>query len=129
MESMLLLILIFLTMSVGGLAVVAAILLRLPANYFSESGGQRSWMKAHPVLRWPALLLKNTIGALIVAVGIVLSLPGVPGPGLLTILIGIMLMDFPGKRRLERALIRRPQILERVNRLRRRFGKPPFFDV
>jgi hypothetical protein len=60
-----------------------------------------------------------------VALGIVLSLPGVPGQGLLTILLGIMIMDFPGKDRLEQKLLSRPSIVNAINRLRARFDKPP----
>lgn len=48
-----------------------------------------------------------------------------PGPGVLTILIGVMLLNFPGKRRLERKLVERPRVLEAINRLRARFGKAP----
>jgi hypothetical protein len=36
-----------------------------------------------------------------------------------------MLLDVPGKRSLERKLIRRPSILKSVNRLRARYRKPP----
>jgi len=59
-----------------------------------------------------------------VALGVVLSVPGVPGQGLLTILLGIMLLDFPGKRTLERKLLSRPEIVKTINKLRLRFDKP-----
>ena len=55
--------------------------------------------------------------------GILLSLPLVPGQGLLTILIGLLLINFPGKRRLERKLVRRPKVLQFINRIRSRFGQ------
>jgi hypothetical protein len=58
-------------------------------------------------------------------VGIVLTLPGVPGQGMLTILLGLMLLDVPGKRRLERRIVGRRRILKAINRLRKRFGRPP----
>jgi hypothetical protein len=61
---------------------------------------------------------------LLIALGIVLSLPGVPGQGLLTVLLGVMLVDFPGKDRLEQKLLSRPGIINTINRLRGRFGKP-----
>jgi hypothetical protein len=62
---------------------------------------------------------------LLVALGIVLSLPGVPGQGLLTVLLGVMLLDFPGKSRLEQKLLSRPSIVNAINKLRARFKKPP----
>jgi hypothetical protein len=51
--------------------------------------------------------------------------PGVPGQGVLTILLGIMLLDFPGKRALETRIVGRPRVNGAVNALRARFGKPP----
>ncbi|MBA3256811.1 MAG: hypothetical protein H0T64_09210 [Pyrinomonadaceae bacterium] len=67
---------------------------------------------------------KNLLGVVLVVVGILLSLPGVPGQGILTILLGVMLLDFPGKPRLEHWLVSRPKILQAINRLRHRFSKP-----
>ena len=72
------------------------------------------------------LILKNIVGAAVVLLGIVLTLPGVPGPGILTILLGMMMMDFPGKRRFERWLISRPGVFAALNRLRQRYGRPAF---
>jgi hypothetical protein len=40
-------------------------------------------------------------------------------------LVGIFLLDVPGKRRLERALFRRGRVLATINRIRARFGQPP----
>ena len=68
---------------------------------------------------------KNLLGLLHVAIGLLLSVPGVPGQGALTILIGVMLLDLPGVRRLERWLVRRPSVYRTINRIRARFGKPP----
>ena len=49
-----------------------------------------------------------------------------PGQGLLTILLGIMLLEFPGKRRVELMLLRRPEILAGLNWIRRHANRPPF---
>jgi UPF0716 family protein affecting phage T7 exclusion len=64
------------------------------------------------------------LGVVLVVLGILMSVPGVPGQGFLTILLGIMLLDFPGKRNLEYKLVSRPQVLNAINKLRHRFGKP-----
>jgi hypothetical protein len=47
----------------------------------------------------------------------------VPGQGILTILLGIMLLDFPGKRDLEYRLVSQPRVFNTINKLRHRFGK------
>jgi len=49
-----------------------------------------------------------------------------PGQGLLTILIGLLLLDFPGKRALELRLLRRPALRGFLDRMRQRRGVPPF---
>ena len=58
------------------------------------------------------------------AVGVVLALPGVPGQGLLTMLVGLLLLDIPSKRRLELRIVSRPTVLKTINRVRRRFRRP-----
>jgi hypothetical protein len=117
--------LIFLATFVVSLLAVGFLLVRLPATYFQQSHNRDLWVDRHPVLRWTGLVLKNLLGVVLVVVGVLLSLPGVPGQGLLTILIGVMLLNFPGKRRLERWLISRRGVLNAINRLRARFNRPP----
>ena len=117
--------LIFVGSFLFNLAIVSLILVKLPADYFSKDNKKRFASNSHPMLRPLMILGKNLLGIVLVALGVVLSLPGVPGQGLLTILLGIMLLDFPGKDRLERNLLSKPSIVNTINRLRGRFGKPP----
>ncbi len=107
------------------LAFVSFLLVQLPPTYFLDSHCRKLWIDQHPLIRWSGLILKNLLGVLLILLGGVLSIPGIPGQGLLTILIGIMLLDFPRKRRLERAILSRPRIRTLVNGLRHRFGKTP----
>jgi hypothetical protein len=65
------------------------------------------------------------LGVILLLLGLVLSLPLVPGPGFVLILLGVSLMDFPGKRRLELWILRTPSVLHPINRLRVRLGRPP----
>jgi hypothetical protein len=117
------LVLFAITFSVS-LGVVSLILVKIPPTYFKEDHPRDFWTERHRAIRLAGVVGKNLLGLILVALGIVMSLPGVPGQGLLTILLGIMLLDFPGKRRLEYRLISRPAVLNAVNRLRERFGKP-----
>jgi hypothetical protein len=117
--------LIFVASFLINLGIVSFILVKLPADHFSKSGKTKFWAGRNPALRVIAIIGKNIGGVLLVALGVVLSLPGVPGQGLLTILLGIMLLDFPGKHRLEQKLLSRPSIVNAINGLRGRFGKPP----
>ncbi|GIW82541.1 MAG: hypothetical protein KatS3mg105_4348 [Gemmatales bacterium] len=112
--------------AVGSLAIVVLVLVRLPEDYFLVDQVPDSFRSRHPVIRLLVLVLKNVVGWSLVGLGILLTL--LPGQGVLTILIGIMLVDFPGRRRLERWLISRPKVLQAINRLRQRFGKPPLLE-
>lgn len=116
---------LFLVTLVGSLFVVGFLLVKLPATYFQDFHSRDFWADRHPVLRVTARSAKNILGAMLVVVGMILVLPGVPGQGVLTILVGVMLLDLPGKRRLERRIVGRPRILRAINGLRKRFGKPP----
>ena len=78
------------------------------------------------MVRWTLLVLKNALGLVVLPLGIFMSLPLVPGPGLVFVLLGLSLLDFPGKRRLERKLVGRPSVIRFLNDLRANFGKPPF---
>jgi hypothetical protein len=121
----LLALLLFVVTSVGGIALVSLLLVKLPATYFCDSCPRDFWVERHPIIRWTGRVLKNVMGVAAVFLGAMLSLPGIPGPGVLLILLGVTLVDFPGKRRLERWLVSRPTVLNTINRLRQRYGKPP----
>ena len=117
--------LIFLATFVITSAIAALIIVKLPADYFHPSNEREFWVDRHPALRWAGIIGKNIAGVLLVLVGIAMSLPGIPGPGVLTILLGIMLLDFPGKRALELKLVRRQQVRRALDRVRERFHQPP----
>ena len=118
-------VLIFLATFFVNLAIVSIILVKLPADHFSKGHKTKFWSGPNPALHAAKIVGKNILGVLLVALGVVLSIPGVPGQGLLTILLGVMLLDFPGRHRLEQKLLSRPGIVNTINRLRKRFGKPP----
>jgi hypothetical protein len=117
--------LIFLASFFINLGIVSFILVKLPADHFSKSRKTKFWAGPRPAIHAAKVIGKNIGGLLLVALGIVLSLPGVPGQGLLTVLLGIMLLDFPGRHRLEQKLLSKPSIVNTINRLRERFDKPP----
>ena len=116
---------IFLFSFFANRGIGALILGKLPADHFSKSRKTKFWAGPRPWLHAAKVIGKNIAGFLLVALGIVLSLPGVPGQGLLTVLLGIMLLDFPGRHRLEQKLLSKPSILNSINKLRARFDKKP----
>ena len=103
---------------------VPMLLSRIPADYFARSRRPgKPWANFHPVVRAVLLTGKNALGLALVVGGIAMLV--LPGQGILTILAGISLLDFPGKYRLERWIVSRPPVLRSINWLRRRNGRPP----
>ena len=104
---------------------VGVVVVRIPETYFAGEHHPPAWGDRHPLVRWPLIIGKNLLGVVLIALGIIMSLPGVPGQGILTVLIGAMLVDFPGKRHFEKWLLRRRGVLTTINRLRAKYGRPP----
>ena len=48
-----------------------------------------------------------------------------PGQGILFMLIGVTMVDFPGKHMMMVRMLQRPGVLKMINRIRQRDGKPP----
>lgn len=108
---------------VGTLIAIPFILVRLSADYF-DVRVPRPWMQDHhPVLRVAGHIVKNAVGAVFVFAGFLMLF--LPGQGVLTMLIGISMLDFPGKRKIEAKLIGQPTVLSVINALRRKRGKSP----
>jgi hypothetical protein len=112
-------------MFLGGSAVVTFVLVKLPANYFHSSHAREFLVERHPVLRAVGIVAKNVLGVVLVVLGVIMAVPGVPGPGVLSVLLGVMLLDFPGKRELETRIVSQPRVFSSINALRARFDKPP----
>ena len=96
------------------------LLARIPADYFH---GRRRPPAQPGDARWFGRWLKNLLGGALLLAGIAMLV--LPGQGILTILVAFVLLDFPGKRRLEIRLIARPRVLKTINHLRARTGHPP----
>jgi hypothetical protein len=106
-------------------ALGVVIVVWLPADHFSRLPTPDAGWRRHRVLRWTVLVIKNLLGIAVLPFGILMAVPLVPGPGLVFILIGLSLLDFPGKRSLERRLLAVPTVLRFLNEVRHRFRRPP----
>jgi Na+/H+ antiporter NhaD/arsenite permease-like protein len=109
---------------VATIVVLPFLVVRIPPDYFRyrrrhhERAGDR-----HPIVHHAIVLVKNTLGVVLILAGIAMLV--LPGQGLLTLLIGLMLTDFPGKYALEKRIVAQPGVLRAVNWLRSRAGHPP----
>jgi hypothetical protein len=111
--------------AVATLVGVPWVVIRLPRDYFARPE-RVVWRTSAdvPVLALIFGLLKNLLGLVLIILGLIMLVT--PGQGILTLLIGLLLMNFPGKYRLERWLVLRPGVLRGLNWLRLRRGRLPF---
>jgi len=104
----------------GSLIVVPLVLVRLPEDYLrQEDKMTQHWPKPVAVA---FLTFKNALGGLFLLGGTAMLV--LPGQGLLTIFVGLLLLDFPRKRFLIHRTLGSRRIFHNINRLRARFGKP-----
>jgi hypothetical protein len=99
---------------------------RLPEDYFVRAHRPSDWVKS-PRVRMEWLILKNVLGIVLLSAGIAMLV--FPGQGLLTIVLGLMLMDFPGKAWLLNRVARQPNVLKSINWMRRKSGRPPMLNL
>lgn len=109
------------------LIALPLIIIRLPADYFVRDRRLPvAQSSAHPAIAIFVNLLKNIVGLALVLFGAVMLF--IPGQGILTMLIGLMLANFPGKYHLEQKIVRRPRVLRTLNRIRRRAARDPLIS-
>ena len=109
---------------IATLIAVPLLVVQIPSDYFAHGKRPRKrWANRHPVVRGALLAGKNLLGYLLLVAGIAMLV--LPGQGLLTMLLGFILVDLPGKYRFERWLVARPLVLKTINLLRRRAGRDP----
>ena len=96
----------------------------IPEDYFIHQRRRPApWKDQHPAIRTFLLIGKNLLGVVLFCGGLIMLI--VPGQGVLTIVMGILLLDYPGKYALERKIAMRPNILKSINWLRAKANNPP----
>ena len=98
----------------------------LPEDYFrSENRNLISSVQnsRYPLLKLLVLITKNFFGVLLLLSGILMLV--LPGQGILTIITGLVFMDYPGKYKFERKLLRQKGVINSINWIRSRLSKPP----
>lgn len=110
-----------LVVSVIGIAMVPWLVRRLPAGWFDRAEAPLAErLRAHP----GRTVAQNLLGFTLLAVGFALLF--LPGQGLLTMLLGLLLTDLPVRDRALRWLAHRPPIARALQDLRRSRGLPTF---
>lgn len=108
----------------AGIALLPAVIVAIPSDYFTrERRPATSVFRRHPVVSLLTKIVKNVVGFVFLMAGLVMLVT--PGQGMLAMLVGLSLMDIPGKRAVQLWILRRPAIENLVNTVRRRANRPP----
>lgn len=114
-----------LALAVVSLAAVPLLVIRLPADYFRAPRPPLiARLRGATALGRVGLIVKNMLGLVVGLLGVAMLV--LPGQGVLTILLALVLLDLPQKHALEARVLRRPGIRKALDAIRHRFDKPPF---
>lgn len=104
------------------LIILPLAIVQIPEDYFvRHKRDPLRKHRPHPLIFGIGVLVKNLVGAVLITAGAIMVF--IPGQGLLTMLIGLMMTNFPGKFRLEQKIIRNHTIARAINALRKKAGK------
>ncbi len=104
-------------MCVATILVLPFLICKIPEDYFLH-GQSKSPRHLSPLVRGGRWLVKNMAGYLLILAGFIMLF--VPGQGLLTLFLGVVLIDFPGKKMLEKRVIRIQYIRSTLNWIRKK---------
>ena len=105
--------------------VALYLLLELPNNYLLRHGHAAHSQRGAGFGGWARVIGRNVIGAILVLAGLFMAMPGVIGPGIPVLLAGVILLDFPGKRRLLVRLMQYAKVRNAINAFRQRHRRAP----
>lgn len=108
-------------LSLAGICLGTWLIVRLPPDHFVSTEARPA--DRHFVLHALWVTLRNTVGLVLIALGIALLV--LPGQGLLTILIGVSIMDLPYKRQAVEWAVSLRSVRRSLNWIRRKAHRPP----
>ena len=93
----------------------------IPSDYFIKKNNSE-FRSNYPIFWLVSIIIKNLVGYTLIIGGILMLV--LPGQGLFTIFVGLMLSNYPGKLYIERKLIAIPSVLRAINWLRKKSNTP-----
>ncbi len=107
---------------VASLLLTPLLLGKIPQDYFIHTNQHKVEIEhlGHLII----VVIRTLIGFVLLIAGIIMLVT--PGQGIITIFLGLFLMEFPGKRKLELKFIKHNPTFKALNWLRNKAGKSPF---
>jgi purine-cytosine permease-like protein len=105
------------------LILVPVLVVHIPPDYFLRKKRKLANLQGrYSVIRLTGIVVKNIFGIAFVLAGLAMLI--LPGQGIITILIGVMMLDFPGKLGLQKRIVQQPNVLSAINWMRAKANKP-----
>jgi hypothetical protein len=107
----------------GSLVAVPWVIVSLPTDYLSREERFFPGNPSTSFWQYPYRVVKNFFGYIFILAGLAMLI--LPGQGLLTLALGLGLIDFPGKHHAIQRIVGQKRIFKAINRLRTRAKRPP----
>ena len=105
---------------IGAIFLIPYLLRRVDPDYFIHMQEVTNGIRPPTHHHFLRHVLQNILGGFVIFAGIIMCF--IPGQGILTIFLGLLLASYPGKHRLILAIIRQPPVSKGLNWMRRRHG-------
>ncbi len=106
------------------LLIIPWIICKLKNDFFLHLHEHKKMEDQHPVIFILLRILRYSFGAILLLSGILMIF--LPGQGLLTIILGISLLDFPGKQKAFDGILHLHPVQNGLNWIREKGAKSPF---
>lgn len=104
--------------------VLPLVIIRLPSDYFVSEKADGFISRQKKSVRIAISSLKNIGGVLLLIMGVLMLF--MPGQGILTMLAGLSIMNFPGKRNMEIRLASNRKVMNSLNWIRKKGKREKF---
>ena len=109
------------TIFIFSLLTIKWLVALIPSDYFIKKNNSE-FRSNYPIFWLVSIIIKNLVGYTLIIGGILMLV--LPGQGLFTIFVGLMLSNYPGKFYIERKFIAIPSFLRAINWLRKKSNTP-----
>ena len=109
------------TIFIFSLLTIKWLVALIPSDYFIKKNNSE-FRSNYPLFWLVSIIIKNLVGYTLIVGGILMLV--LPGQGLFTIFVGLMLSNYPGKFYIERKFIAIPSVLRAINWLRKKSNTP-----
>jgi len=99
------------------------IIRRIPSDYFLKLSKEQPKVKGYDIKSVLIILFRNIFGFCLLLAGVAMLF--LPGQGLITILVSLILMDFPGKKRVIAYLTGKKSVQKSIDWVRKKTKRKP----